>query len=269
MTVEPLTGGQANTVFSVTFPSGERVILRLHSRTDGFAGTVRTIETLKVLDLPVPEVIAHGHRPDIDASWLVLGWTPGRELRWALAEMTAAQQTRVAEQIVGFQRQVSALPQGDGFGYVPPGTPGTHATWLELLATHPRLTEASRDIADYLATVEPTCFLDDITGKNVLIENVKLTGLIDLDYVCYGDPLYWLALTHVGLVCDTQTEFYATELIRLWNPTPLEKRVLAFYSALMADDFLAWFSADESLEWQRRMSAARAHWLSVTRFAIS
>ena len=36
------------------------------------------------------------------------------------------------------------------------------------------------------------CFLDDITGKNVLIE---------------GDPLYWLALTYVGLVCDTATEF--------------------------------------------------------------
>lgn len=261
MTVEPLMGGQANTVFAVTFSSNQRVILRLHSRTDGFAGTVRTIETLKVLGLPVPEVIAHGHRPDIDASWLVLNWTPGRELRWVVAEMTWEQQTRVAEQVVGFQRQVATLPPGTGFGYVPPSTRGTHKTWRELLATHPRLTEAPADLQAYLKTVKPTPFLDDITGKNVLIENGELTGLIDLDYVCYGDPLYWLALTHVGLICDTAGEFYATELIRLWNPSALERRVLAFYSVLMADDFLAWFSEDESLEWQQRMQAARARWL--------
>ena len=259
MTIEPLTGGQANTVFAVTVDSGERVVLRLHARSDGFAGTEHTMARLKLLGLPVPDVIASGLAREF--SWLILSWTPGCELRWALAEMTPAQQTRVAEQLVGFQRQVGALPQGEGFGYVPPGTKGTHAGWLDLLAPHPRLAEAPADIAAYLEEVPPTCFLDDITGKNVIIENGVLTGLIDLDYVCYGDPLYWLALTHVGLVCDTAGEYYATELIRLWAPSPLESRVLAFYSALMADDFLAWFSGAESPEWQQRMRAAQARWL--------
>lgn len=259
MTIEPLTGGQANTVFAITLDSGERVVLRLHTRSDGFVGTVHTMACLKALGLPVPAVIASGLAREF--SWLILSWTPGCELRWVLAEMTPAQQTRVAEQLVGFQRQVCALPQGEGFGYVPPGTKGTHTTWLELLAKHPRLAEAPAEIAAYLEEVPPMCFLDDITGKNVIIENGALTGLIDLDYVCYGDPLYWLALTHVGLVCDTLGEFYATELIRLWAPRPLESRVLAFYSALMADDFLTWFSDAESPEWQQRMRAAQARWL--------
>ena len=261
MTIELLTGGQANTVFAVTFPSSKRVILRLHPRTDGFAGTITTIARLATLGLPVPEVLASGQAPDF--SWLILSWTPGVELRWALAGMTKQQQTRVAEQIVAFQRQVNTLPQGDGFGFVPPGTPGTHATWWDMLQTHPHLDEAPADLKAYLHAVPPTCFLDDITGKNVLIENGELTGLIDLDYVCYGDPLYWLALTHVGLACDTATEFYALELIRLWNPDPLERRVLTLYSALMADDFLAWFSTDESSEWQQRMHAARERWFDI------
>jgi aminoglycoside phosphotransferase (APT) family kinase protein len=258
MTIELLTGGQANTVFAITFPSGEWVVLRLHSRTDGFSGTINTIARLAALGLPVPTVLASGQARDF--SWLILTWTPGVELRWALAEMTATQQTRVAEQIVAIQRQVTTLPQGEGFGFVPPGTPGNHATWWSLLQTHPRLSEAPDDLKAYLHTVAPTCFLDDITGKNVLIENGELTGLIDLDCVCYGDPLYWLALTHVGLLCDTETEFYALELIRLWNPNSLEQRALALYSALMTDDFLAWFSKDESWEWQQRMQAARERW---------
>ncbi|WP_309722545.1 aminoglycoside phosphotransferase family protein [Armatimonas sp.] len=261
MTIELLTGGQANSVFAATFPSGERAVLRLHSRTDGFAGTVHTIARLAALGLPVPEVLASGQARDF--SWLILSWTPGVELRWALAGMTPEQQTRVAEQIVALQRRVSTLPQGSGFGFVPPGTPSTHATWWSLLQTHPRLDEAPDDLKAYLQTVPPTCFLDDITGKNVLIENGELTGLIDLDCVCYGDLLYWLALTHVGLVCDTATELYPLELIRLWNPDPLECRVLAFYSALMADDFLSWFATNESPEWQQRMRAARERWFQA------
>jgi aminoglycoside phosphotransferase (APT) family kinase protein len=255
--IELLTGGQANTVFAVTFPSGEKVILRLHPRTDGFAGTVNTITHLTALGLPTPRVLASGLARDF--SWLILSWTPGVELRWALSTMTQAQQTHVAERIVGFQRTVNQLPHGEGFGFVPPGTPGDHTTWWSLLQSHPRLDEAPDELKAYLHAVLPTCFLDDITGKNVLIENGELTGLIDLDYVCYGDPLYWLALTHVGLICDTEGEFYAQELIRLWNPSPIERRVLAFYSALMADDFIAWFSASESPEWRERMQAARLH----------
>ena len=164
MTIELLTGGQANTVFSVTFPSGKRVVLRLHSRTDGFAGTTTTIARLATLGLPVPEVLASGQARDF--SWLILSWTSGVELRWALAGMTKEQQTRVAEQIVAFQRRVNTLPQGDGFGFVPPDTPGTHATWWDLLQTHPHLDEALNDLKAYLHAVPPTCFLDDITSKN-------------------------------------------------------------------------------------------------------
>lgn len=255
MTVEPLTGGQENTVFALTLGNGARVVLRLHPRTDGFAGTCETLRVLRALELPVPQVIASGQHPA--HAWLLLHWTPGQELRWALSTMTQAQQTSVAEQLVGFQRCVNTLPLGTGFGYVAPGAPCPHTSWQELISA----VAAPREIADYLRSVVPTCFLDDITGKNVIIDNGELKGLIDLDHVCYGDPLYWLALTQVGLVCDIGTagDFYASELIRLWSPTPLERRVLAYYATLMADDFIGWYAATESPAWLLRMTAARTN----------
>lgn len=117
----------------------------------------------------------------------------------------------------------------------------------------------------------PTCFLDDITGKNVIIDNGELKGLIDLDHVCYGDPLYWLALTLVGLVCDIGAagDFYSAELIRLWSPTPLERRVLAYYAIRMVDDFIGWYAATESPEWLLRMTVARTNFRSESDTATS
>jgi aminoglycoside phosphotransferase (APT) family kinase protein len=258
VTVEPLTGGQENAVFALTLGNEERIVLRLHPRADGFSGTIHTIHTLRALGLPVPQVIASGQHPA--HAWLLLHWTPGRELRWALSSMTQSQQTDVAEQLVRFQRCVNALPRGTGFGYVPHGVPGTHTSWQELI----RAGAAPPEIANYLRSVVPTCFLDDITGKNVIIDNGELNGLIDLDHVCYGDPLYWLALTQVGLVCDIGVagDFYSAELIRLWNPTPLERRVLAYYAIRMADEFIGWYAATESPEWLLRMTAARTNFRS-------
>jgi aminoglycoside phosphotransferase (APT) family kinase protein len=47
----------------------------------------------------------------------------------------------------------------------------------------------------YFSSVQPTYFLDDLTSKNVIVQDGELRGLVDFDVVCYDDPLYWLALT--------------------------------------------------------------------------
>jgi hypothetical protein len=47
---------------------------------------------------------------------MLLEKIPGRDLRYELPTMSAAQMTHLAEQIVGFQRVVATLPPGNGFG---------------------------------------------------------------------------------------------------------------------------------------------------------
>jgi aminoglycoside phosphotransferase len=262
---EPLTGGEDNQVFCLTLESLEKIVVRLHSRTDAFAGAVETINTLKALDLPTPEVLATGKTEEI--SWQILRWTEGTELRWAIPTLSHAQQSIIAEKVVLFQRRVGTLPKGKSFGYLSPNATGKDTTWRELLAHHRSLSKASPDITVYLSSVAPVCFLDDITGKNILIENGELTKLIDLDHVCYGDPLYWLALTQVGLLCDIgdQGDFYIAELTRLWSPNNLEKAILAFYRALMTEDFLEKHRKNETITWQQRMDSARKRWFKESR----
>ena len=119
-----------------------------------------------------------------------------------------------------------------------------------------------QDFAPYFHSVPPTCFLDDITVKNVIVENGELQGLVDFDCVCYGDPLYWLALTAVGVISDVCARelFYVDELTRLWQLTPQEEQVLALYSAAMSLDFLRRFAPVETVTWNAGMWAAVEQW---------
>jgi aminoglycoside phosphotransferase (APT) family kinase protein len=183
-------------------------------------------------------------------------------LRYELAGMTPTQMTRLAEQIVGFQRRVTTLPPGAGYGYVGLGEMGAYTSWWDLICSANASVPASRFEA-YLRQVSPVCFLDDITVKNVIVQDGKLQGLIDFDCVCYGDPLYWLALTSVGVVSDVGTAgHYVSELKRLWSLTSQQEQVLAFYCASMAQDFMRRAAAQETPEWNARMQAATEDWLA-------
>lgn len=44
----------------------------------------------------------------------------------------------------------------------------------------------------YTSEVKPTPFLDDTTTKNVIINDGKLSGIVDVDYVNFGDHLLTL-----------------------------------------------------------------------------
>jgi aminoglycoside phosphotransferase len=86
-----------------------------------------------------------------------------------------------------------------------------------------------------------------------------LQGIVDFDVVCYGDPMYWLALAQVAVVSDIGEpgQFYIDELIRRWNPSDFERANLALYCVLHAVEFLSWPS-DDSARRDRLQDATRS-----------
>ena len=40
----------------------------------------------------------------------------------------------------------------------------------------------------YFAQIRPTPFLDDTTTKNVIVHEGKLSGIVDVDWICFGYP---------------------------------------------------------------------------------
>jgi aminoglycoside phosphotransferase (APT) family kinase protein len=116
----------------------------------------------------------------------------------------------------------------------------------------------------YLQAVPPTCFLDDVTTKNVIVENGELQGLVDFDVVCYGDPLYMPALTATAIVADIGPErlFYVEKLCRHWGMDDEQRRVVALYAALCGLYFLRHVGPHEALEWIGGMFKAVDRWLT-------
>lgn len=169
--------------------------------------------------------------------------------------MTPAQMRAVAREVTRAQRVVRPLP-GRGYGYVGIGERGHRDSWAEVVSDIMTLSErtlsplfvswatrvrhALAAAQPYFDLVPPTCFLDDLTTKNVIIEKGRLTGFVDFDCVCYGDPLLQLGLTQTAVVGDLQTTSlrYVDELVEATDMTAQDRRVMDLYSAVFAIEFL-------------------------------
>jgi len=264
---------------SVTYAvrlANRSVMVRMHRDPRTFEGTANNLEVLRRLGLPVPDLLY------LDASlaafpfaYTVLERFEGRDLRYELPAMTSAQIDVLARQIVSFQEAVATLPEGNGYGFVPIGSPAPHATWTALVEADqhpwpetrtPGLAERLHDLFEAyrpeLAALPATCFLDDVTTKNVIVHEGVLQGIVDLDVVCYGDAMYMLGLTATAIIADldaTQLR-YADALRNAWRLTDAEYRRSCLYSALMGMDFLRKFGgADDA--WATKMEHAIAQWM--------
>lgn len=262
--VEPLSAERmtlthsGNTIYDVALP-GRNVIVRLRgSDKDTLSKTTHNIRALAGLGLPIPRIVAADtSKTHYPFSYVILEKIPGRDLLYELSGMTRPQMTRLAEQIVAVQRAVGTLPQGTGFGWGHVDEGGTESGWFDVLRPDverlPRKPDAtpqsdfgvrihrqSGRFQPYFNKVIPVCFLEDLTTKNVLLQNGELQGLIDFDCVCFGDPIWMIGLAAGCIANDIGLDelFYIEELCRCWELDEEQQQAVAFYAAVRAMEFL-------------------------------
>lgn len=256
LAVGHLTFGHNSVSFEVTLKD-RLLIVRTNADPDVFARTAANLAALRELGLPVSEVVTsdltRSHHP---FAYMILNKIPGHDLRDELGTMTPMQKEQLAGQVVDFQRRVATLPPGRGFGYAPIGEAARFSSWPELVVSEVRkglpatlepplkaLTDRVFSLTNafvpYLEKVPPTCFLDDLTTKNVIIRGGELQGLIDFDLVCYGDPLWTLGLTATAIVADLSAEHldYVGALCRAYGLDETAEKVVNLYAALFALTF--------------------------------
>lgn len=245
---QPL-GSSGKSVFRVYLPEKRSVVLRTSVRPKTFGFTRRNLDVLRALELPVQSVLAAGPTAS-GGSYMILNWIPGRDLVHELAGMSRGQMSRLAEQVVDAQRRLGSLPASNGFGWAPIGQNAPLENWSSafgqaapasmvddgtlLGGLRARLCLLRSRVEPYFSTVPARAFLDDLTTKNVLVENGVLSGIIDVDFVCYGDPLLAVGATMASLAADLPeaAAFYGAELVRCSSPTAQERLAVWFYAAL-------------------------------------
>jgi aminoglycoside phosphotransferase (APT) family kinase protein len=236
-------------VYRVEISAHQSVVLRISARPQTFAYTQRNLQLLSLLGLPVQKVLASG-KMGARGSFVILNWITGNDLVRELGAMARGQMSKLAAEVADCQKRVARLPRAKRFGWAPIGHSGSKEKWTEIFGEpgavsddgtplgglRARLCLARQSLEAYFQTVQPICFLDDVHTKNVLVENGKLRGIIDVDFVCYGDPLLAVGTTLAGIVADVGESglFYGTELARLWNPNAAQTRAILFYAALWA-----------------------------------
>ena len=254
--------GLAHYVYDVELEDDRRVVARLARVGEGgaFAAGAQWSERLRPRGVPLPQLLAVETQPPAGTfPFMLLERLPGRDLIYEYPALSSAQKRALARRIVAIQRAVGNLPLGRGFGFAAShDDPSLHGAWIDVLheglrRSRERIQEVgavSTDRVDrtevriaphrsILSTVRPVCFLDDTTTKNVLIHEGRLSGIVDVDAVCFGDPLFTPALTWMSLLSaghDTDYISYWADELGLDDQ---RRALLALYTAVHGVTFLS------------------------------
>jgi aminoglycoside phosphotransferase (APT) family kinase protein len=253
--------GLAYYVYDVVTARAGGLVVRIGKAgdEDEFAAAGYWSERQRPLGVPLPALLEGGSHAGLP--YLVLERLPGTDLGLVYASLSTAEKRRVAAQVVEIQRAVRGLPEGEGFGFARTCAGSfLHRSWQGFLRASLARSRSRIDAAGvtsaapvshveccvarldrYLGAVRPTAFLDDTTTKNVIMHWGSVSGIVDVDRVCFGDPLLTVALTRTALVNHGQDADYIEFWCELLEPTAEQRHALGPYTALFCMDFLSEF----------------------------
>lgn len=246
------TTGLRHWVYDVTLAeSARRVVVRLshpdHRRE--LAGGVFWHDQLAAADVPVAAVIAAD--VSADQPFMILERLAGTDIGNVFDTMSQDQIRSAAHAVAEMQRLTGALPHADGFGYALNYQSPLHRTWRDVLEAS--LDKSRRWIrsvgvvdeqwvaqvaalldhrADLVVGVQPRAFLHDATTKNVIVDHGCVTGLVDVDEMAFGDPLWTVALTRMSLLSAGRSTAYADEQVDLVSASSDARDRVVLYTAL-------------------------------------
>ncbi len=237
--------GIANYVYIVKCDDIKYTV-RCSGDKNAYEETVCWLKKLSAIDVPVPNVLFCGQYGQY--SYLILNYIEGRDIGLVYRGLTSEEKKEIAKDVIAIQRQVSQLPLEniDGEWSWVRFVDGMLENAEKLIVQNgyfdvqkvARLREQKVILEKYFADVKPAAYLDDISTKNLLIHNGRLSGIIDIDQIGAGDDLTYIAMTYVALLnmdCDTD---YAEYLLKERGCTASEMKAFWFYSLLYCVDFM-------------------------------
>lgn len=247
--------GYGNYVYRICFGQ-DKFVVRINIDKDAYINTIYWLDRLKDLELPVPKVIFKGVYDRF--SYLILNYIDGDDLGNVYANLKESEKKDIARDIVKIQNTVATLPQNHGYGYLKTYEDDNYKNnWKEVIIKHltrsrnrikennifeytkvDKIEELLHKYDDYFSNIKPIPFLDDLSSKNVLINKGKLSGIIDFDWICFGDEIYNIALTNMALIDLGYDTKYIGYLMEEMKSSAIENEILKLYTLIFCTDFM-------------------------------
>lgn len=256
--IRRFSAGIGHWVYDVRMPCGSKIVVKLGTadQRNDFLGALHWSKTLRPLGVPLPEVFAHGEHRGLP--YVVLERLDGEDLGQVYNSLTLAERKSIAEEVCRVQQIVGAMPEGKGYGFVRLPWEPCHESWADVIAaslarsrgrietaglvsTRPidRVEAHAKRFHEYFRRVRPTPFLDDVTTKNVLVHARRFSGIVDVDWLCFGDPLFTVALTRAALLSSEAAPDYTDHWCKVLGVSSEQHRVILFYTAVFCVDFIS------------------------------
>ena len=202
------------------------------------------------LGIPLAEFIVidlDGKISDFPA--LLMHRLPGNDLCNVYSTLSVNDKKNCASEIVKIQSLTAKLPEASGFGYaLSYETDMRYKTWYDYLVTSlgywekifvennafgesviPEILTIAKKQKDVLSDIPPQAFLGDAAERNVIIDQGRIIGIIDIDEMFFGDPLFVIGLTYAALEKDGYDTIYPDAWVELLQLDTKGNLRLAFY----------------------------------------
>lgn len=242
--IERCNTGIGNYVFIVT-AENNKYILRCSLEKDAYENTVYWLKELEVCDIPIPKVIKYGQYEEYQ--YLILSYLPGEDIGIIYKDLRDSEKRQIAKEVVAIQNKVSAIkiqaPEDWNWNSFADEMLGRAQELISKngffdISKVEEVRNIQKELQPYISSINPIPYLDDISTKNLLIENGHVSGVIDIDWMGLGDNITFVAMTKVALLnmnLDTKYIDYLLEEMHLNNE---QSRAFIFYCLLFCVDFM-------------------------------
>lgn len=255
-----LATGDQNFVYAVKTTAAEYV-LRLTdiSHKYKFQSSIAWQKMLIPLGVPLAEFI----NSDLEGKYspfpaLLMMRLPGDDLINVYQKLTNVEKNKLANEMVRIQSLCAGLPDGPGYGILDSyDVIPTEKTWYEFLTKRLELYKehitqnavfnpvmvtqvlnVAQQMKENFSIIRPTPFLWDASERNVLIHDSKIAGIVDVDEICFGDPLLVIALTSTCLELEGLDTIYTDYWAAALNLDKSAQDRLDFYKLFYSIAFM-------------------------------
>lgn len=250
--VEKMTTGLINEVYKVTL-NKQTVIIRMNNRQTNMIGSELNIPLFKQVGITVPSLLYSDYtKKYIPYVYQILTMIDGVDLGKVIETLNSAQLENLAKTISEVIDKIENIPSVNRYGLLCEGNiEAMFSTWQEYIeqylhegvqrAKHLKTIDDEiisfiqtlpQKYSEYFSTVKPTPYYEDMCSKNVMIENGIFSGLVDLDYLSFGDYLDAFGRIYASWNGKTYGDSYLNYLYEIRNLTTFQKNMVLIYGLM-------------------------------------